>query len=349
MDVWPWLSPVLAPPAWLYALAVRRRVRAYEKGRWTRGRLPGRVVSVGNLTTGGTGKTPAVMMLARWAQKQGFRPAVLSRGYGGRYRGEVCAVSDGTRILADWRTAGDEPVLLAQHLPGVPVVLARKRHMAGKAAGTRFGADFFILDDGFQHLALQRDVDIVLLDARRPFGNGHVLPRGPLREPWPHLARAHVFVLTRYDGSAQAAASEAFLQRQFPETPVFHAVHAPAGLVWPLAGRRTDQGSLAGRRVAAFAGIARPETFRAALAGLGARIVGFRSFRDHYAFRTADVRRLARWANGLKADCVVTTEKDWVRLPREGLEAARWGYLAVRFAISGDEEERFFALIRHGP
>jgi len=182
------LSVVLAFFSVLYGAGVKLRLRAYSGGLFKRKSLPGVVVSIGNLTVGGTGKTPAVIMLAKWALNEGFRVALLSRGYGGRYRKKVLEVSDGNSIKADPRDAGDEPYLLAKKLSGIPVVVSGKRYAAGIFAHEKFGCNFFILDDGFQHMELRRDLDLALIDAEKPFGNGHLLPRGPLREPVDQLA-----------------------------------------------------------------------------------------------------------------------------------------------------------------
>ena len=166
-----------------YGAAVALRNHLYDRELLRTAKLPCPVVSVGNLTVGGTGKTPTVILLAALLKEHGHRPAVLSRGYGGHAKASVNVVSDGNRILLGWREAGDEPVLIAGALPGVPVLTGPKRFLTGRAAVERFGADVLILDDAFQHRSLFRDIDIVLIDAARPFGNGFLLPRGPLREP----------------------------------------------------------------------------------------------------------------------------------------------------------------------
>ena len=288
-----------------YRGAVAARNGLYDRGLLRQERLPCPVVSVGNLTVGGTGKTPTVILLAAMLRERGRRPAVLSRGYGGSTRAPVTIVSDGQRILAGWRESGDEPVLLARALPGVPVLTGPRRILTGRVAVERFGADVLILDDAFQHRALFRDLDIVMLDAARPFGNGSLLPRGPLREPQGALSRAHLLIRT---GGTQRA--------DFPVLPLpaFRGVHQPRELVEAATGRTLPLTELKGARVCAFAGIGSPEAFRQSLTTLGAEVVAFQAFPDHHPYTAADLEALRSRAGKCGAGRIVTTEKDGVRL-----------------------------------
>ncbi|MEI7671897.1 MAG: tetraacyldisaccharide 4'-kinase, partial [Deltaproteobacteria bacterium] len=179
-----------------YGGAVAARNRLYDEGLLKQEKLPCPVISVGNLTVGGTGKTPTVIFMAHLLRDHGYRPAVLSRGYGGSANAPVNVVSGGNQILMGWREAGDEPILIARAAPGIPVLTGSRRLLTGRAAVETFGADVLILDDAFQHRSLFRDIDIVLLDAARPFGNGFLLPRGPLREPPDSLRRADILLRT---------------------------------------------------------------------------------------------------------------------------------------------------------
>ena len=193
-------------PLWLASQGYRVAARAHRMG-YTSGvrrRLPCPVVSIGNLTLGGTGKTPLTEWTAQWYRRQGWRVAVLSRGYGGASTKQPRVVSAGDGPIADWRTAGDEAYLLARRLPGVPVLVGRNRYASGLYACERFGAQVVVLDDGFQHHALHRDCDIVLIDASNPFGCGALLPRGTLREPLGALRRAQVIVLSRVETAGDA-------------------------------------------------------------------------------------------------------------------------------------------------
>ena len=338
------LTPGLASLSFLYWAAVRLRLLAYPNTK--KKSLPGFVVSVGNITAGGTGKTPAVMTIAQWAASEGFHPAVLSRGYGGKRKKAVTEVSDGKRLLARPAEAGDEPYLMALKLPGIPVIVSPDRFHAGLLAHKKHGANFFILDDGFQHISLKRDLDLVLVDSRRPFGNGHLLPWGPLREPLHHLSRADAFILTRADAASEdtAGAAEEFLSRRFHK-PVFLSRHRPERIVFPSERKEYNTRFLEGKRVTAFAGLARPDVFRETLTGLGAEVVWFKAFRDHHAYAPGQLRLLIREKARTGADCLITTEKDWVRIEGALKESPDLAYLSIRLAIT-EGEEKLRRLIR---
>jgi tetraacyldisaccharide 4'-kinase len=335
----------LAALSFLYGAGVRLRVRTFGNSR--RKSLPGFVVSMGNLTTGGTGKTPATCMLAEWAVNEGYRVAVLSRGYGSRSKKKILEVSDERGISATPAEAGDEPYLLARRLQGVPVIISKRRYPAGLLAHEKYGTNFFILDDGFQHLGLERHLDLVLMDATSPFGNGHLLPWGPLREPVGHLNRADAFVLTRSNRASLESGRDPkrLLQRRFPKKPVFESVHVPKRIVFPNRGEDHAPDFLNEKRVVAFAGIARPDAFRDTLKALGAEPVAFKAFRDHHSFTEAEIRRLNEDIARLNADCLVTTEKDWVRLKDLAVECPNLAFLSITFELLG-EHEQFFSMIR---
>jgi tetraacyldisaccharide 4'-kinase len=309
--------------------------------------LPGFVVSVGNITVGGTGKTPAVSMLAGWARQEGYRTAVLSRGYGGSYQSDVLEVSDGVRVKATAQEAGDEPYLLAKKLQGTPVIVSKKRFAAGMYARERFGCDLFILDDGFQHVTLKRDLDLVLIDGNDGFGNGHLLPLGPLREPIAQLARADAYVITRCRNSSAGDPLLAFLKERFPGKPVFHGEHIPERVLFPSGDGAQSPLFLGGKRVLAFAGLARPRVLRETLTRLGADVVHFREFRDHHPFTYEDLQDLILAKEGMDAEYLITTEKDWVRMGHLVSGRPDVGYLQVRFRLKGGEGG-FFEMIRKG-
>jgi len=291
-----------------YGGTVALRNRLYDRGLLRQAKLPCPVVSVGNLTVGGTGKTPTVIFIANLLKKRGYRPAVLSRGYGGHAKGSVNIVSDGNRILLGWREAGDEPILIAGAAPGVPVLTGSRRLLTGQAAVGRFGADVLILDDAFQHRALFRNLDIVLVDALHPFGNGFILPRGPLREMPEALRRAHLLIRT----GAQADPTTPL--QGISCLPSFRGIHRPLALVEAGTGRVLPLAELQGRRVCAFAGVGRPEAFQRSLTGLGAEFAFFRAFPDHHPYSRTDIDTLRRLASENGAARIVTTEKDAVRL-----------------------------------
>jgi tetraacyldisaccharide 4'-kinase len=339
------LSPGMIPLAglsYLYGLVVRIRIKIYEKKE--KKELPGFVLSIGNLTVGGTGKTPATAMIADWALKEGYRAAILSRGYGGKHRGKTLEVSDGQRVFCTPAEAGDEPYLLAKNLQGVPVILSKARYEAGLLAHEQHGSNFFILDDGFQHFRLKRDLDLVLLDATSPFGNMHLLPRGPLREPVDHLRRADVFILTR-TGHGTNLIMMNYLKKKFGGKPAFQSEHVPERLVLPNLGHTHAPDFIRGKRIVGFAGIAKPEFFRDTLIQLGAEVAVFKGFRDHHVFIPPELQELVAERHRLRADFIVTTEKDYVRLGKLAPMENHLGYLAVRFQIISGAET-FFDMIR---
>jgi len=325
--------------------------------------LPGFVLSIGNLTAGGTGKTPAVVMLARWAVSQGLRVAVLSRGYGSQGHEDVFEVSDGHGVSADVHMAGDEPSLIAKTVLGSPVIISRSRHRAGMYAYEKFGSDVFILDDGFQHLQVERNLNLVLMDATDPFGNGHLLPWGPLREPLNQLRRADAFILTRFnrgnnavgrgsvtertveeDSSHVVTPAEktfSFLKERFPSKPVFYADHSPDEVIFPATGEAHDAGFLKSRRIVAFAGIAHPEYFEELLAALGADVVEFKGFRDHYVFTRKDLDHMIHAKDSGRADYLLTTEKDWMRIAAFAPPYGDLAYLRIRFSLLPDPDGLF--------
>ncbi|MBA4422518.1 MAG: tetraacyldisaccharide 4'-kinase [Syntrophus sp. (in: bacteria)] len=292
-----------------YRGAVALRNGLYDRGLFREMRLPCPVVSVGNITVGGTGKTPTAILLAKLLREKGHRPAVLSRGYGARMKAPVNVVSDGNRILMGWHEAGDEPVLIARSVPGVPVLTGPRRLLTARAAIGDFGADVLILDDAFQHRALYRDLDIVLIDATRPFGNGRLLPGGPLREPAEALGRAHLLIRT---GGGNGGAEQPLPES--PERPSFRGFHRSLGIMEGGTDRLIPAASLQGQKVCAFAGIGRPEAFRRSLDEWNPEIVSFRTFPDHHPYSRPDLDSLRRLAAKTGADRIITTEKDGIRL-----------------------------------
>jgi tetraacyldisaccharide 4'-kinase len=271
---------------------------------------------------------------------------VLSRGYGGRHGQKVLVVSDGTGVCAGPGEAGDEAFLLARRLDGVPVVVSPNRYEAGCLAHQRFGSTFFVLDDGYQHLPLRRDLDLVLMDTVRPFGNGRLLPLGPLREPVDHLVRGDAFVITRSEDEHTSVRLTDALGEIAPGRPVFRALHAAEEVVFPRTGERFAVEDLAGHRVVAFAGIARPEAFLETLEGLGVPVASFRGFRDHHRFTATDLEGLITERKALRARFLLTTEKDWVRMESLGSRVPELGYLTVRFEMTSGRDT-FFEMVRN--
>ena len=295
---------LLSACAILYRGVVSCRQLAYRAGilRIYRAGLP--VVSVGNLAAGGTGKTPVVDRLLRWAAENAVRAAVVSRGYGGNPGSEVLLVSDGQKLLVDNAAlSGDEPLLLARRNPAAVVIVARRR-AAGVRLAEQLETQLVILDDGFQHLAVARDLDIVLLDSRRPFGNHRLLPAGILREPASHLARADVVILTRSDRGALS----------LPEFPglLLRARHRLAAVARNLEETAVRLEELVGRPCVLFAGIADPAAFFDALKQLGITPLAELAMADHQEYAPAIYRQIEAAAGN--AEFYLTTEKDAVKL-----------------------------------
>ncbi len=313
-------SQLLGAASWIYRGVVAARDAGFRAGLLRAERVAARVVSIGNLAAGGTGKTPLVALTAGQLMAMGRRVAILSRGYGRVGRGRIAVAPEDPE--ADWRRIGDEPALLRRILPGVPMVIGADRVAAAREAIRRFGADTLVLDDGFQHRWLRRDLDIVLLDALRPLDNGNLLPRGLLREPPRALARAHLLVLTADAAPPDWEAMAARLAPWARGVPVAGAVRIPTCWLDLASGARVAPGALVGRRAVAFAGIARPSRFRELVAALGIEVAAFLPFRDHHPYTPSDLAAIAAAARRHEAEIAVTTEKDAVRLAGLALPSA---------------------------
>ena len=312
-----WLAP-LALAEVGYAAGARVHRLLYDRGLRARTQLDARVVSVGNLAVGGSAKTPLAAFLARELRGRGRRVALLARGVGGRKSREVNVVSDGERMLAGPADVGDEPCLLAASAPGVPVLAGVRRAALGLRAIAAFGADVLLLDDGFSHHPLARDLDLVCLDARLGLGNGHVLPRGPLREPVSALRRAHALVFTRAEPGDPPLPGAARLPAGLPQ---FRVGLRKLGLRPVEGGERAPLERLGGARVGLLAAIARPDRLARDLEALGAEVCARRVFADHHGYRPADVA-------GLDPELLwVTTAKDAVKIPAGWLEPGRLAVL----------------------
>jgi len=289
------------------------------------------VIAVGNLTVGGTGKTPVVEKFARELRDQGRNVAILSRGYRSKppplhawllnklfLRTDTTpprVVSDGKSLLLDSEMAGDEPYMLASNLKDVVVLVDKDRVKSGRYAIEKFGCDTLLLDDGYQYWKLRgRRLDIVLVDHQQPFGTGRLLPRGTLREPPSHLARASTIFITKSDGNT------ADLRRRLaelnPAAGIIECVHHPLYLEDVFTGQRFGLDSLKGRKLASLSGIAQPESFEQSLVQLGAKLVYAKRFADHHRFTQQEVLNTINRAKKRQAEIIVTTQKDAVRFPK---------------------------------
>lgn len=314
-----------------------------------------KVVAIGNITTGGTGKTPATIYFAGILKEEYNDIAILSRGYKGSLVKEGAIISDGSRLFHSAEESGDEPWLLAANLPGIPVAVGRNRYKNGLRLQKEFGNRFFLLDDGFQHYALERDVDIVLIDATNPFGNGHTLPNGILREPPEALRRADIVILTKC--SLVNGQDLDMLSRQITQLSghdlVFRSDHVPVGLVklpvdYSLQTVKTTRvhkpAILKNESVWALSAIANHRAFEKTLMSMGATEVKGISFRDHHKFSKKDVENILKRVSTY--DYLITTEKDWVRLqPYTDMFAhlKNFYYVKIEFQILSQE-----VLLREG-
>ncbi len=293
---------------------------------------------MGNLTMGGTGKTPMVEYVARALKGAGMRVAVLSRGYRGEQEKKLGVVSDGKTVLLSQRESGDEPYLLARRLKGIPVLVGRNRHKSGEMAYHQFQTQVAVLDDGYQHIQLNRNLDILLVDGREGFGNGHLFPLGSLREPMAGLMRANQFLITKSERENRVQAIEETLRRWNSTASIFYGRYAPDGLLDPGAGKRDGLDGLRGREILAFAGLADPGYFFELLESLGATLVGEIVFPDHHRYTESDLDVIRKGIS--HAEWVVTTEKDWVRLKHLILEGLPIRVLEIRMEISNEDTFR---------
>jgi tetraacyldisaccharide 4'-kinase len=298
---------------------------------------------VGNVTLGGTGKTPAVIHVAGLLQKKQRRPVVLSRGYGREREAEIVIVSDGVSVLTDTRRCGDEPVLIGLKLPGVPVIVGRNRYQAAQEALQRFKPDTVILDDGFQHVQLKRTCDIVLIDALNPFGNGKLFPSGILREPVSALNRAHAVLITNAESAEDVEALKKIIQRN-THARIFTSRRKPLDLIDCCSGETKPLSVLRGTRVLAFSGIARPASFIALLQSFGAIVVEGFTYPDHYDFRKSDLVDVFKKAADQNISMIITTEKDVVRLKKLKPD----GIWVLRIELVVLEQERWEEFLLKG-
>ena len=330
------LAPAVASwlylPGVAYRAAVGLRNALYDRGRLGIQRLPCLVISIGNLTVGGTGKSPLTSCVAGLLRDSGYRVGVVSRGYRRRATVDPLLVSDGKALLADARSAGDEPYLIARDNPAVPVAVGTDRARAARLLLRASSPEVIVLDDAFQHRRLARDLDLLLVDGRDPWGNGKMLPRGPMREPLASIARAHAVILTRSDGQCPPSLASA-LERFNPDAALFHCSIEPRAFIRPD-GETIGLAALKGFSVYAFSGIARPERFEEDLRALGVRLVGSRRFSDHHAFRPRDMEQVSAEARRAGAEVLVTTEKDLVRIAEAPDATLPLYALAIRVSFS---------------
>lgn len=356
--MWNWrirvLLFVLRYLSYLYKGIIKLRLALYQSGIFRHHALGCQVISVGNLTVGGTGKTPVVEVFARELERQGRKVAILSRGYKKQeapwlerlvdrlllreQKRQPRVVSNGKQLLLDSAMSGDEPYMLASNLKNVAVIVDKDRVKSGRYAINKLGCDTLILDDGFQYMGLKHRLEIVLVDRTNPFGNEHVLPRGILREPIEHIRRADFIFITKSDGSGQPAL-RARLRELNSVAEIIECRHAARHLRNLSTRAQEPLEFLSGLKIVALSGIAAPEGFEGELQRRGATLLHAFRFADHHRYTQQEIINLVNEARELGADAIITTEKDAVRMP----ELSRWDvptyFLRVDIEILSGEED----------
>lgn len=345
-SVSPTRNRLLTLLSWSSNLYFHLLQRDQKKAACNQLRLPSHVISVGNLVVGGTGKTPFTLWLASQLHNLGHRVAILSRGYArrGDIVSRVPAATDRREKATQSDHYGDEPVLMARKLDPISVWVGRKRWQAGMLAIEKDQPEIIILDDGFQHLSLYRDLDFALLDARNPFGNERLLPLGPLREPIAHLKRANAIVLTHADDPRKTQETVAAVAERFPGKPIFCCRHMISAFRFGLTGAQIPLKTLQSRPSIAFAGIAHPDPFFSSLERLGIALADKFPFPDHHPYQSGDLLRLLQSRFRHKSQLLITTQKDAVRLPLEFLETVLTAELQLDF---GTDAERLMTYIQN--
>ena len=340
----------------VYSAVQKIRAAGYHRNLLKSKTLPCKVIAVGNIAAGGTGKTPMTIYLARELQQSGKRVCVVSRGYKGAAEKSGGIVSDGQKLLMNADRAGDEPFMMASRLTGIPVIVGQNRYETGMLAIREFQPEIIVLDDAYQHLKLKRDINIVLLDHDRPFGNSHLLPRGILREPLEALSRADACVLTRtpQGENQEATGNSSVLKSVLPQIPVYRSYHQPYFYLIK-SGDRTPPGEIAEfltpgdieeikqSKVFGFSGIARNDDFHRTIGRAGLNAVGYREFDDHHPYGPKDLEDFGRSAKNAGANCLITTEKDYVRLTHQMPFSMDIIVVGIRIAFhqEGQEFTRF--------
>lgn len=344
---------VLRGLSWVYRFGVKLRLRLFRNGWKNQSSLGTMVVSIGNITVGGTGKTPVVERFAKELTARGRKVAILSRGYKSselkeRQRwsnpktGETVTsppkiVSDGHEVLLGAKYAGDEPFMLATNLSGVSVVVDRDRVRGGRFAVKELGADTLLLDDGLQYLDLEHSLDVILVDQNAPFGNGYILPRGTMREPPPNLCRADYIFITKCDGKPQDDLIKR-IRKYNQEAEIVKCTHGPKHLQGVFNDEELSLDALEGKYIGAISGIAQPESFDRLLKQLGGKVMFHTTFSDHHAFTSKEIEPFMDRCINRGVDMIVTTEKDAVRFPKPNKIDVPIYFLRIEVRILEGEE-----------
>jgi tetraacyldisaccharide 4'-kinase len=353
------LASVLYTISLFYGFGQRLREFAFRQRLLPSHQLPCKVICIGNLTVGGTGKTPMTMHVAQEIKRLGYNTAIVSRGYRGGAEGRGGIVSDGQSIHMGPEQAGDEPFMIARNLRGIPVIVGKNRYAAGMLAVNEFQSDVIVLDDGFQHLRLKRDIDLVLLDRAHPFGNSYLLPRGTLREPISSLERGSACILTRCRTGRNdtATALIELLKKYLPQDRIFTSFHVPCFYAVKSGGpipnngvinqnSRLELGSLIEEPILGFSGIARNADFQNTVLDHGLNAKGFLEFSDHHPYTTDDLNYIQSKSEDADARYLITTEKDLVRLSPQNPFPLTLIVVGVKVSF-GDQQKEFMSFLRN--
>ena len=309
----------------MYGIGARTSLWLYQHHILNTKRLDCCVISIGNITVGGTGKTPTTQRVAQMIQRMGFRVVILNRGYRSHWDKPLGVVSDGRKIYMTAYEAGDEAYLMAKTMPGIPVVIGKSRYVTGSYAVEKLKADVILMDDGYQHWQLARDLDIVLVDTLNLFGNGCLLPRGILREPLGHLDRADMFLFTKCDQSSQLTRKSLVENVRLFNTraPIVESIHHAMNFVeiadWykGIQVNAIDLEQLRGKKVMIFSAIGNPSSFEQNISGSGLQILEAVRYPDHHDYGMLEMQYIGERAEELRADAIITTGKDAVKIPTE--------------------------------
>lgn len=346
--------------SYVYGALVYMKLEGYHMGLFKQKELDCFVISLGNITVGGTGKTPTAQQLARKIRDMGYKVVILNRGYRAKWHGDVGIVSDGKSLLMEAAQSGDEAYMLAKHLPKVPVLIGRERSVSGQYAVENFGAQVAILDDGFQHWQLKRDLDIVLIDSVNVFGNGYMLPRGSLREPLSHLQRAKVCLLTKVDQAKDGSCE--YIREKIAHynvrAQIVESIHQPKACIELNEWRNNiaDEGipveEMAGKRVVAVSAIGNPASFEQTVRRTGADLIESVRFPDHHDYTSVEMLEVMEQAVQEDAEAILITEKDAVKIPDLSNETTASGkvvpiyVLTIAVKITKGEKEFYDMLKR---
>jgi tetraacyldisaccharide 4'-kinase len=324
----------------LYGLVLSIRLFLYRVRIFRTRKLKAKVISVGNLTAGGTGKTPLVIYLAEKLKEKNKRVVILTRGYKRKNKNMVDLNQENTDKFG-WEDVGDEPYLMSRRLEDVPIIVTKQRVVSGTYAIKKYDPDVLILDDGFQHLKLHRDLNLAVIDSTNPWGNGNLLPAGILREPLSSLKRADIFVLTKIDQVSDLAATMETLRQHNPQAAVVESIYRVRSVENLSDHSPVGSGEFENKKALAFSGIGNPTSFENSLRQLGINVLKHRKFPDHFAYRQEDILSLMEEARKLGADFTVTTEKDSVRIPMLKPQDFRIYVLKIDLRETSEEETLF--------